>query len=191
MPILSSKDPCVDRIINENGLLRDADLLGAGTFCMTFTGKKSTRVFKLTADKTHHAYLTDGTCVGNLFKPRVYNDFGVIGKTAYGVDVFLLEVERLKDLVSGSNHEKLVSNLIYFENVNGRLPESKKDAPALDPELFLFMRSLNKFVNMQSSARFDLCESNFMQRKNGRLIFNDPVCDSSLWEGYSWSSGSS
>lgn len=187
MSVLSSEDPEIQQLIRGNPLLSHATIIGSGNFCKVFRASKKTRVLKLTADRTHYEYLVDANSPKGIFKPLVYRDMGKIGRTGTDMDVYLVEVERLREIGFGSENEKVIHKLIDFEDKNDRLPVTRKEAPGLPRELLQFMKELNEFTNL-GSAHYDLCRRNFMERRNGTLVFSDPVFDQETCDTYYWES---
>lgn len=186
LAILSKKDPAVSRLIKSSELLRAAKELGSGNFCKVFTSSKPTRVLKLTTDKTHYEYLIGRTAPASIFRPRVYKDFGKIGNTSNGVEIFLLEVERLRELRYPSQNYSIVAALTEFEISRNRLPELVSEIRGVSRQMLEFMKRLNAFKK-SISAGYDIGDRNFMERRTGTLVFNDPLYDEALCDRYYWS----
>lgn len=161
-------------LVKRHPLLRNAPLLGRGSFCYVFQGKKKTSVLKLTTDPTHVAYLTDSDAPHGVYKPKVFANHRVIGETSAGRDLFLLEVERLQPIDDGSANWDLADTLIVHHFNNDWLPQSKRSARWASEDLLCFMRELNRFTRI-FECRLDLSTANFMERSNRQLVFNDPV----------------
>lgn len=174
LAILSKKDPAVSRLIKSSELLRAAKELGSGNFGKVFTSSKPTRVLKLTTDKTHYEYLIGKTAPASIFRPRVYKDFGKIGNTSNGVEIFLLEVERLRKLCYPSKNYSMVAALTDFYVSRSRLPEFMLELPGVSREMAEFMKRLNAFKK-SIGAGYDIGDRNFMERRTGTLVFNDPL----------------
>ena len=189
MPILSHSDPEIKKIIKQNAMLKRSKFMDRGHFCMVFETRSSSRVLKLTADRTHHAYLVSKAAPQGPFKPQAHRDFGIVGHTGLGVAVYLLEVERLYPIERHHPHCNAINKLLRFEGRKDRLPATKQDSADFDPDMLKFMRGLNRFTK-RIRAGYDLYMDNFMQRSDGHLVFSDPIFDPRLADGYTWRSGS-
>lgn len=186
MSVLALIDPNVRALLKQHPLLKGTNIIGRGAFCCVFEGKKKTRVYKLTTDSTHAAYLTDADAPQGLYKPKVFANHHVVGETSTGLDLFLLEVERLRPIRKGSANWDLAEALIQYDRDHGRLPQSKRSARWATDELLCFMRQLNQFTRI-FGCRLDLSKANFMERNNGHLVFSDPVFDEESRERNSYS----
>ena len=182
MSVLRKQDQNVRRLVKHHPLLKDAQEIGRGAFCIVFESKRKTRVLKLTADKYHYKYLTQGP--KSVYRPLVYQDYKKIGQTKDGLDIYLLEVERLYPIEADKfNNKKLAMQIIEAQEHLGKLPQTSRQLVAVPEDMLVFMRQLNKFQK-DVGCHYDLHESNFMQRKNGRLIFSDPFYDKYASDNY-------
>lgn len=180
MRVLSLKDPAVVRVRHTHPGLVKKSVIGRGSFCAVFESSSSDRVLKLTTDRAHADYLTDGCAPDGDLKPQVFEDFGEVGATTTGIPLRLFEVERLVPLVRGTPLSKLVLRIIRYTQRKRRFPDDVRDVLALSEKLAKFMWQLNCFT-----ANFDYaCDAkfnNFMQRADGSLVFNDPIFDRELF----------
>lgn len=186
MAVLSLKDWRVRCLRRSHPLLMKKIQIGAGQFCRVFETQDPNRVLKLTVDSCHVAYLTDYTSPEGRYKPVVFEDFGEIGETTAGESVYLLEVERLQKLQTGSANARLARRLIRYSEDSRhwrsglrQLPQTEEQLPGLAPDLYEFMEEINQFTG-NYDCWLDLHLGNFMERTDGTLIFSDPVYDYKL-----------
>lgn len=170
------------RLVKRHPLLKDAQEIDHGAFCIVFESKRKTRVLKLTADRYHYKYLTQGP--KSVYRPLVYQDYKKVGQTEDGLDIYLLEVERLYPVEADKfNNDELAMQIIEAQERLGVLPQTATQLVAVPEDLLAFMRKLNKF-RKEVGCHYDLHLCNFMQRKNGRLIFSDPFYDKYASDNY-------
>lgn len=188
MPVsaLSLHDPYVRSFVRRDERLRSAKVLGKGSFCRVLESSDPNRVFKLTTDRAHVAYLVDRLAPQGLFKPVVHADHGIVFRTRDDVDVHLLEIERLQKVHRGTPNGQLVRRICSFVNRNRRaLPEERLPTPEdklewLPAELAEFMAEVNDFC-WNFDCRMDVHWGNFMERADGTLVLSDPVYDYQLF----------
>ena len=185
MAVLSLRDCLVSNIRKIHPLLKDKRVLGRGSFCRVFEGTRRNRVLKLTADRSHVQYLTDDRSPHGRFKPIVHENHGIVGQTKHGVEVHLLEIERLGKLRPGTPAFKLAIALSSYCRLQGTLLPIFKDRNKealrnvrhlLSHELLAFMSEVN-FFTIFSNCSLDMHRANFMERTDGTLVFSDPVFD--------------
>lgn len=185
MPVLSLKDPRVWSIRRTDARLKDKKLLSGGQFSRVFESDHSNRVLKLTADRAHVEYLIGKKAPAGPFKPVVFEDYGVVGKTSQRLDVHLLEVEKLQSLRTGTHNYRManaLSNWCLSPHIPFPGPREILEGPfkplseLFCDELLEFMKQVNRF-SVGIDCSLDVKVSNFMERQDGAFIFSDPVCD--------------
>lgn len=178
MSVLTLADPRVKTLIRRHPLLKTNNIIGFGEFCFVFRTQQPDRVLKLIADPYHTRYLTTKEIARSVFRPKVHRDFGIVGHTLAGVPIRLMEIERLYRLKACTGSYIIAKSIIRFYNTRwaSLLPVTKRQLPEASPALLQFMRKLNAYKKATRSS-FDLNLQNFMQRSNGRLVFNDPFFD--------------
>ncbi len=182
MQIMKLNDYGVQRARCSQDALRQAKLLGRGTFGAVFEGSKPGRVFKLTTDRSHRDYLVDGLSPEGVYKPKVFEDFDEVGETSKGYSLYLFEMERLQPIRRGTANGRLARRIVNFVGAAKRCPEmDDKGWDDLPPALFRFMEDLNMFIS-NFDCRYDMHWKNFMERDDGTLVFSDPVLDYVLFE---------
>jgi len=155
--------------------------LARGTFSAVFETPDPTRVLKLTTDATNYAYLTEGFAPDGPHKPVVLHDHGEVGETSEGVTLYLLELERLQKVTTGTENGLLARRIVRYANKNPdkRYPDDPDHIPGMPPSLVRFMDDLNHFI-FHSAFAPDVHWGNFMERADGTLVVSDPVFDSKL-----------
>lgn len=181
MHILDLADRKVKALRAAHPAFAGTKLLARGGFCAVFAMPDPTRVLKLTTDKQHVSYLTDGIAPQGAHKPQVLVEHDIDAETETGLTLYLLEVERLQKTQVGSQARKLASWLIRFYKEHRRLPSALPSIDGFTPALLRFCEDLTWFVT-NYEARFDLKMDNFMQRADGTLVMSDPVFDHLLQE---------
>lgn len=178
--VLSLRDPHIRSFVRSDPRLRGAKVIGRGSFCRVFETSDPNRVFKLTADSIHAAYLVDRYAPQGVFKPVVHEDFEVVCETRSGVTVRLLEIEKLQKIHRTSPNRRLVRRICDFVfRVRGarmRFPAPEDELPWLPPDLALFMSQVNDFCETYD-CKVDAHAASFMERADGSLVLSDPVYD--------------
>lgn len=172
--VLSLADPRVRAFVRTDERLRAAKVVGKGKFCRVYETPDPNRVLKLIADYAHVYYLVDRLSPQGIFKPIVHEDYSVVCTTADGVDVQLLEVERLQKVRRGTPNGRLVRRILDFAQHYSWLPTHREWW--LPKDLGEFMQEVNEF-SINFDCKLDLHWANFMERPDGTLILNDPVLD--------------
>ena len=185
--VMSRKDTNVNSFVNSDERLRNARMLGRGSFSQVFDTPDPARVFKLTADAAHTSYLLDCYSPQGPFKPVVYEDYGVVCTTKTGIDVYLLEMERLHKVRRGTPNGRLVRQIVHFVRLrtywDRQLPMVEDDLTWLPAELADFMGELNYFV-WNFNWALDIGWQNFMERADGTLVLSDPVIDYETYQAH-------
>lgn len=181
--VLSLRDWGVVRARSRHPLLRGKRALARGTFSAVFEGASPTTVLKLTLDRSHYAYMTDYLAPQGVFKPRLVQDFGAIGQTTRGFELYLLEVERLEKLPRGNPSARVVRRVVkhYRDSGYKDLPCEASAVKELDEGFARFLADLNVFIS-NFDCRFDgKVGNNFLYRPSeDQLVVSDPVFDAQL-----------
>ena len=120
--------------------------------------------------------------------PIVYANHGVVGRAASGYPFYLLEMERLYPLRDDTPAAKLAAHLIdlYWSACQqwtqlgsdmGRIAlyHLTVNRPDIDPSLAQAVKALSDFVEEYQVLPDILNANNLMMRKDGTLVFSDPV----------------
>lgn len=158
-------------------------MLGRGEFCAVFEMVEPDRVLKLTTDPAHVAYLVDGLSPSGIHRPILFATHGKVGETKRGLPLYLVEVEKLYPIKRGSPNARLVRKITRYVEACKRFPEQDDELADMPSELSGFMCRLNWFW-MNYKCQPDAKHSNFMQRADGTLVFNDPVFNQDLYRRY-------
>jgi len=135
-------------------------MIGRGTFARIYESARPDRVLKVTIDKFAHMLHTDAVAkpTGKHF-PKVYKDYGVIGRDGGGREIYMVEIEKLYPTRSWSEYDKLPSK------VHAKVEE---------------------FIGLMGGSRVcinDLHFKNVMKRSDGTLVASDPVADNVILDG--------
>ncbi|MCC5611440.1 hypothetical protein LC612_33040 [Nostoc sp. CHAB 5834] len=190
--VLMLQDSGVKAVTAHHKCIKGRPLLARGTFSAVFANdtpsadSKEDSVFKLTVDKQHYCYLTELYLERHAHKPKVINDFGIVGATSCGKDLYLVEVERLAPMPFCSARRALNTMMRRINkqcriNTPSLFPESLEGLPGLPLSYEAFLRDLNTFLNDYGAVP-DLCVGqNYMLRpKDMTLVASDPVYDKAL-----------
>lgn len=171
----------------DHPLLDGLAVVGRGEHSVVFA-KGDDRVYKLTDCPAAHAILTAPDRPVGKHYPKVFHDFGVVAKSADGLPLYLVEMERLEPLVAGTAAWLVASDLqkTYMqacrtwyqlgENMAAMAVSSLARTPlGLTADLHDALQDLCRFIE-ENQIRPDLLNSNnMMVRKDGTLVFSDPV----------------
>ena len=167
-------------------------LIGKGSFASVYAADGDDTVTKITLDQISYALLADGYWLSvrepaEAFFPKLIQDFGAVG-TQNESSVYAVELERLKP-VSGANRKKVLSWTRQFDAVSSskgyRLlsPLAKEicanfcyEMAERETECSSAFSALADFV-INFDCNLDFKPSNFMERSDGSLVFNDVVFD--------------
>ncbi len=181
--LLKLRDWGVMRARSRHPALKGKRALARGTFCAVFEGSTPSTVYKLTLDRSHYAYMTDGLSPSGDFKPRLIEDFGTIGQTTSGLELYLLEVERLEKLPRGNSAAQVIRRVVKHYRNSGykELPCEPGDVKGLDGKLARFLCQLNWFIQNFGYTFDGKVGNNFLYRpEDGHLVVSDPVFDAQL-----------
>jgi hypothetical protein len=146
------------------------------------------RVFKvLTSPADYFLYTADDRPRGPHF-PVLFADHGTIGRASSGYPFRLVEMEHLYPLTPGSAAARLADDLLaaYWEgcqrwrelgNNMGRvaLYHLGTATPGVEPGIAAALVALSDFTEAYQVLPDILNADNLMVRKDGTLVFSDPV----------------
>ncbi len=169
-------------------LLDGKSELGRGEYSIVVDKGDGKRVFKLLSSPADYQLYTAEDRPQGVHFPRIFADYGVIGKTLKG-DVFrLIEMERLFPLKNASPAAELANRLIEIYAAGcekwsmlgrnmGRLALHRLvTCPSgLGETLSNALKALFEFVENYQVVPDLLKKDNLMMRKDGTLVLSDPV----------------
>jgi len=181
MLVLNLKDPVVRRIRATLPIFANTRLLARGTFCAVFETSSPDRVLKLTTDRSHYAYLTDGLAPEGPYKPQVLENHGYLEDTWTGAPLYLLEVERLRPVTPRTENSRLARRIVAYTDGEGegQYPTQPGQVKGLTEPLAMFCEEVNYFTSNFDCVT-DPRVGNFMERNDGTLVMSDPVFDHKL-----------
>lgn len=169
-------------------LLRGRTELGRGEYSIVLDCQDGERVYKVVSSPADHFFLTASDRPQGRHFPTVHADHGVIGRAGSGFPFHLVEVERLWPLEAGCPAARLADALTaaYWKGCErwsrlgsdmGRvalyhLTQRPGELPASLVEALV---SLSDFVEAYQIQPDILAANNLMMRKDGCLVFSDPV----------------
>jgi len=181
--VLSLRDWGVVRARSRHRLLRAKRVLARGTFSAIFDGSRADTVLKLTLDRSQYVYMTDSLSPQGAYKPRLIEDFGAIGQTTQGHELYLIEVERLEKLPRGNAAARVARRVVkhFWQSGCKELPCEESAVKELDAGFAEFLSDLHAFIT-NFDFRFDAkVGSNFLYRSSeNQLVVSDPVFDAEL-----------
>lgn len=169
-------------------LLDGKQEIGRGEYSIVLDKGDGERVYKIVSSPADYfLYTADDRPRGEHF-PVVHADHGVIGRAQSGYPLHLIEMERLYPLVDGSQAADLAMRLIDFywsaceqwsrlgSNM-GRIAlyHMTRNPLGMDEGLHQALQALSDFVEEYQVLPDILNANNLMMRKDGTLVFSDPV----------------
>ncbi len=162
--------------------------IGRGEYSIVLDKGDGERVYKVVSSPADYfLYTADDRPRGEHF-PVVYADHGVIGRAQSGYPFHLLEMERLYPLPDSSPASDLATRLIevYWSACEqwsrlgmdmGRiaLHHMTLTPESLDARMTEALKALSDFVEEYQVLPDILNANNLMMRKDGTLVFSDPV----------------
>lgn len=172
----------------DHPLLRGCKELGRGESSVVFDKGDDRAVYKVVMCPATYAFLTSPDRPLGDHYPQVFADHGVIGATALGYPIHLLEVEKLYPLPEHSDAEAVAQKirLAYLEGCHrwshfaGDMGAMALNAMTRTPMGFSMdildaLNRLSAFVDDYHALPDLLNRNNLMVRKDGTLVFSDPV----------------
>lgn len=162
--------------------------IGRGEYSIVLDKGDGERVYKIVSSPADYfLYTAEDRPLGVHF-PVTYADHGIIGRARSGYPLHLLEMEKLFPLSEGSPAARLAHSLIelYWSACQtwqrlgadmGRiaLHHLTTSPLAIEHSLHEALKALSDFVEEYQVRPDILNANNLMQRKDGTLVFSDPV----------------
>lgn len=162
--------------------------IGRGEYSVVLDKGDDERVYKvISSPADYFLHTAEDRPAGRHF-PVVHQDHGIIGRAISGYPFHLLEMEKLYPLELGSETAMLALQLInlYWSACRqwsqlgtemGRiaLHHVAVSPLGLSPNLQAALKSLSDFVDEYQVLPDLLNPDNLMMRKDGTLVFSDPV----------------
>jgi len=172
-------------------LLKGRREIGRGEHTIVLEGPTvdgEERVFKILSSPTDYAYYTAADRPTGPHFPRVFADHGVIGKAVSGYPLHLVEVERLYPLPGNSDVGRLAAKISssYFDACRAwrnlahdmglvALHHLVVTPMGWEDTLRDALATLSKFSEDYGALPDLVKADNLMMRKDGTLVFSDPV----------------
>ncbi|MBN8440152.1 MAG: hypothetical protein J0M28_00380 [Thauera sp.] len=162
--------------------------IGRGEYSIVLDKGDGERVYKIVSSPADYfLYTADDRPRGEHF-PIVHADHGVIGRAQSGYPLHLIEMERLYPLTDGTPASDLAMRLIDFywsaceqwsrlgTNM-GRIAlyHMTQNPLGIDEGLHEALKALSDFIEEYQVLPDILNANNLMMRKDGTLVFSDPV----------------
>ena len=162
--------------------------IGRGEFSIVLDKGDGERVYKVCSSPADYfLYTAEDRPSGQHF-PIVHADHGIIGRAASGYPLHLIEMEKLYPLDDGSPAAELAKRLIDFYwsaceqwsrlgNDMGRIAlyHLTVNPLAMSDSMQQALKALSDFVEAYQVLPDILNTNNLMMRKDGTLVFSDPV----------------
>lgn len=146
------------------------------------------RVFKVLSSPTDYAFYTADDRPTGLHFPQVFADHGTVGKSSRGFPFYIVEVEKLYPLTGSGDAVEVASHIAsaYYEACRiwrnlahdmGRIALHHLVVTSMGwtETVQESLKALEKF-SCEYDALPDLIKAdNLMMRKDGTLVFSDPV----------------
>lgn len=172
----------------EHPLLQGRKELGRGEFSIVIDKGDDEAVYKVVMCPATYAFLASPERPVGDHYPKVFADHGVIGFTSMGYPIYLLEIEKLYPLPEGSEAEALAQKirLAYLENCHRwshwaadmgamALNAMTRTPMGFSMDILDALGRLSRFVDDYHALPDLLNRNNLMMRKDGTLVFSDPV----------------
>lgn len=162
--------------------------IGRGEYSIVLDKGDGERVYKVVSSPADYfLYTADDRPRGKHF-PVIHADHGIIGRARSGYPLHLIEMERLYPLADGSPAADLAMRLIEFywaaceqwsrlgTNM-GRIAlyHMTQNPIGVDDSMHDALKALSDFVEEYQVLPDILNDNNIMMRKDGTLVFSDPV----------------
>ena len=176
--------------VPKHPLLDGKPEIGRGEYSIVIDKCDDERVYKIVSSPADYFLHTAEDRPRGLHFPVVYADHGVIGRALSGYPFHLLEVEKLYPLTKGSPAASLATQLmevywtscLQWRNLGINMGRIALHHMASTPFMFPIgrpmqetLKELSKFVEEYQILPDLLKADNLMMRKDGTLVFSDPV----------------
>ncbi|ENO90524.1 hypothetical protein [Thauera linaloolentis] len=169
-------------------LLDGKQEIGRGEYSIVLDKGDGERVYKIVSSPADYfLYTADDRPCGEHF-PVIHADHGIVGRAQSGYPLHLIEMEKLYPLADGSPAEELALRLIdtYWSACQqwsrlgmdmGRIAlyDMAMNPLAASDNLQKALKALSDFVEDYQVLPDILNANNLMMRKDGTLVFSDPV----------------
>ena len=162
--------------------------IGRGEYSIVLDQDDPERVYKIVSSPADYFLYTAPDRPRGAHFPVVHADHGIIGRASTGYPFYLLEMERLYPLQDNSPAASLATRVmdVYWNaclqwsrlgTSMGRIALYHMAARPLEVEdsLQQALKALSDFVEEYQVLPDILNASNLMMRKDGTLVFSDPV----------------
>lgn len=170
-------------------LLDGKEEIGRGQNSIVLDKGDGERVYKVVCSPADYWLHTAKDRPQGKHFPIIYADHGDIGQAQSGYRFYLLEMERLYPLMPESQAAIVAAQLgkAYWEGCRrwsqlgrsmGRVAMyhlAKGEAPSWDTQLQSAVKALSVFIEEYQLLPDILKSDNLMVRKDGTLVFSDPV----------------
>lgn len=183
----SGREICAD-CIPDHPLLRGKSEIGRGETCVVFDKGDDQAVYKVVMSSASYAFYTDPERPVGRHYPRLIADHGVIGTGLSGYPMHLIEMEKLYPIPDGSEAAALAASITtaYLKACRGwavfagemgslALFSLTRTPLGWSDDMREALSSLNKFTEDFQVLPDLLNRNNLMVRKDGTLVFSDPV----------------
>lgn len=183
----SGRDVC-DELIPDHPLLHGKVEIGRGESCVVFDKGDGEAVYKVVMCSASYAFYTDPERPDGRHYPRLIADHGVLGIAKNGYPMHLLEMEKLYPIPADSEAAALAASITtayiqacrtwtVFAGDMGSLALFSlcKTPLGLSEDMQDALQRLNRFTEDFQVLPDLLNKDNLMVRKDGTLVFSDPV----------------
>ena len=174
--------------VPEHPLLDGKPEIGRGEYSIVLDKGDGERVYKVVSSPADYfLYTADDRPTGKHF-PVIHADHGIIGRASSGYPFHLIEMEKLYPLTQGEPATELALRIIEFYWAScrqwnqlgmdmGRIALHHMATKPLDVNegVQSALRALSDFVEEYQVLPDILNADNLMMRKDGTLVFSDPV----------------
>lgn len=174
--------------VPEHPLLTGKEEIGRGEYSIVLDKGDGERVYKvISSPADYFLYTAEDRPRGEHF-PIIYADHGIIGRAQSGYPLHLIEMEKLYPLTDDSPAGQLALRLIesYWHACQqwsklgmdmGRIAlyDMTMNPLALNTNMQKALSALSNFVEEYQVLPDILNANNLMMRKDGTLVFSDPV----------------
>ena len=174
--------------VPQHPLLAGREELGRGEYSIVLRADNPEHVLKVVSSPADYfLYTADDRPRGPHF-PVIHADLGIVGRAQSGYPFHLIEMERLYPITAGSATAKLANTLIenYWAGCQqwrqlgtsmGRIAlyHMTQGTLAVGDSVLAGLKSLSDFTEEYRVHPDILNADNMMMRKDGTLVFSDPV----------------